>query len=82
MDIFISTEYKILREDKRYYDLKKPTRKHNSFADKKSNTNNHRKKRCRIRDQKLSKNMYVPKFYPITLTWWDCPPYDPKVKIS
>tara|TARA_Y100000741_G_scaffold268308_1_gene208583 strand:+ start:186 stop:452 length:267 start_codon:yes stop_codon:yes gene_type:complete len=82
MDLYLSSGHKILREKKRYYDKKKPTRRSNCYADKKSITNNHRRKRCRIRDQKISNDLYVPKFYPKTLNWWDCPPYNPKMKLK
>jgi hypothetical protein len=80
MDYFLSTEHKILQSNKRDIDKKHPRKKYNGYSDSKSKTNNHRRKRCRIRDQKCSTDMYVPTFNPKTHNWWDIMPYDPKIK--
>ena len=82
MDIHLYELNKNKHMDQRYYRKKNQTRKYDGWDCNKSITNNHRRKRCRIRDQKNSDYIYVPKFNSKTHTWWDNKASDPNMNIK
>lgn len=73
-------EAKHLGERKRCLDKKHPRLQNNRYADHRSTTNLHGRKRCRVRDQQSSSgDIVVPQANFRTYTWWDDSPYEPKI---
>lgn len=72
-------EWKQLRDVKRAKDRTHPPRRRQRFADRKSRTNLHAKKRCRVRSRRIC-GVHVPKACYRTKNWWDCWCYDPNFR--